>query len=195
MIASSAFYRIAIVSLCFASRLLSATTGDKIESATDSTFQSAMADALKLQEDTAAAVAGQREKADAALMRIKAMNSPSGLRMADHDADFAFSASAIGQRLIGLQKRTDALTFFSAAEQALALAVARMPDSSTQDKAMLLQQLAYLRGHYLDQPAQAQRDFEEAIKLRPDDEWLRRARDSFANEHADLNRTTGTDKK
>jgi hypothetical protein len=159
---------------------------DKLPLDADKTYEQAFSEGLKLQDDTASAVAKGAEKTDAAISRIKALDSPSGLRMADRNGDFAVAAIGIGERLRGLGKNTDAFTFFAEAEKALVLVIAKVPDSSAQEKAMFLHNLAFIRGYHLGQASQAKKDFDAAIKLKPDDVSLRRSRGNFLNEHAEL---------
>jgi hypothetical protein len=145
----------------------------------------AMTDAVKLRADTAVAVANGNETAAAAINRLKAVDSPSGLKT-DHDADFAFAAMDVGQRLVATRKVAEAEMFFQEAEKSLAIVVAKTPDADAANKAMLLQNLAFIRGNYLNKAVQARADIEAAIKLQPDDKNLQRFRDSLAKDQADV---------
>ena len=102
----------------------------------------------------------------------------------DADADFAFAMVDIGQRLIALKKPVEAEIMFVAAEKSLSGLISRTPDKEAQIKAMLLQQIGFIRGHYLNEADQAAKDLSEAVRLQPDDIYLQRSRDALANEHA-----------
>lgn len=176
----------AILALSISTEMLSATVGDKADSGNVTSFQQSLTDGLKLQDDTAAAVAAGKENAETAILRVKGVDSPSGMKLTDHDGDFALAAIGIGNRLRGLDRTAEALKFFGEAERALVVAVAKISDTSPHEKAMLLQHLAYIRGFFLDKAAQAKKDFDAAIQLQPKDEWLQRLRDDFLSAHADL---------
>ncbi|MDE2107502.1 MAG: hypothetical protein KGL39_60470 [Patescibacteria group bacterium] len=107
----------------------------------------AMGDGMQLRGDMAGTVASGSEKPGAAIARLKANASPSGLKI-DHDADFAFAAIDVGKRLIAAGKATEAEQFFLEAEKSLSLVVGKTPDTSAQDKAMFLEKLAWIRRRY-----------------------------------------------
>jgi hypothetical protein len=173
--------------LCLSSSLVSApATGGATETSIAASFQQTLADGLKLQDETASAVATGKETPVAAISRLKSLHSVSGLKIADRNGEFAMAAIGVGQRLRGLKKATEALAFFAEAEKALVLVITKMPDSADQEKAMFLQNLAFIQGYYLGEAQQAKRAFDAAIKLQPKDEWLRSCRDGFLNAHAEL---------
>jgi hypothetical protein len=121
----------------------------------------------------------------AAVDRLKGLSSPTGLKI-DRDADFAFAAMDLGQRLIAAGKADAAVLFFQAAETSLVLLVTRTPDTQPQAKAQYLENLAFIRGNYLNEAAQARLDIEQAIALRPDDTHLQEARRNLARDHAEF---------
>ncbi len=149
-----------------------ATAGDKTA-----------ADALKLRSDIANAVFGGDTQPDAALGQLRAATAPSGLQV-DPDADFAYAAIDVGQRLIVLGKPVEAEKFFQAAELSLVPLVARPANAPT--KAQYLRKLSLIRGNYLNKADQAKADLEQAIALQPDDKGLQRARQVLADSHAPI---------
>ena len=143
-----------------------------------------LTDALELRADMAEAVKQKAETPEAALARLKAHASPSGLKL-DRDADFAFAAIDVGQRLIAASKPDEAESFFLEAEKSLEAVIKMTPDTAARDKAMLLQNLAFIHGHYLDKASQAKTDIDQAIALQPGDTYLQKMRDSLAKGKAE----------
>lgn len=80
----------------------------------------AQGDALKLRADTVDAITGGGEKSEAVLVRLKAHASPSGLKL-DADADFAYAAIDLGQRLLAAGRPEEAEIFFKQGEKSLDL--------------------------------------------------------------------------
>ncbi len=138
--------------------------------------------ALALREDTVKAVREKRDTVGGALARLKVQASPSGLRL-DRDADFAFAAIDVGQRLVASGDPESAEPFFREAENALAAALNRTPDSAARDKAAFLQKRAWVRSRFLGMPKEARADLEAAIVLRPDDKHLHYQREQVVTEH------------
>lgn len=136
---------------------------------------------LKLREDAVAKVTAGSEKPDAVVARLKIHASPFGLKL-DPDADFSFAAIDVGQRLVAKGKYTEAEIFFAEAEIALVRVIAKTPDKSAKDKAMLLQHLSLVRSEYLNKRVQAKEDIEAAIKLQPDEKYFQGFRDQLAND-------------
>ncbi len=97
----------------------------------------------------------------------------SGLQL-DKDADFAYAAIDVGRRLMGAEQPGAAVVFFQAAEPALAQAANRAPQAA--EKAGHLQNLATIRAEYLGKQVQARADMDEAMRLQPNDEYLRQSR-------------------
>jgi len=143
-----------------------------------------MTGALKLREDLTAAVAGGRETPVAAIARLKASATSSGLNLPG-EANLALAAIDVGHRLIALHQPAEAEEFFKAAEGAL-VAAAKLADASNLEKVRYLQQLASIRAEYLGAPAQAKADIEAAIALRPDDEGLRTTRRLIAGGNREI---------
>lgn len=134
---------------------------------------------IKLRSDTASGVAIGDEKPAAAIARLQAHESPSGLQI-DHDADVGFALIDVGQRLIAERKPIEAEEFFQAAEKLLEAAVKKTPDTAARDKAMFLQNLGFIRSNYLNKGAQAWADLDSAVKLQPDDKYFKESRDRLA---------------
>ncbi len=138
------------------------------------------AQVIKLRGDTATAVAKGEEKPAAAIARLQAHESPSGLQI-DHDADVGFALIDVGQRLLAERKPVEAEKFFQAAEKLLEAAVKKTPDTAARDKAMFLQNLGFIRSNYLNKGTQAWADLDSAVKLLPDDTYLKESRDRLAD--------------
>lgn len=145
-------------------------------------------DPLNFRSDMAVKISSGAEASDAAVIRLKAQTGPSGLQI-DPDAEFAFAAIDIGQRLISLGKPAAAESFFKAAEQSLDALVKRTADAQVHDKAQYLRKLSLIRGNYLNEAAQAKLDIEQALALQPGDKGLLRAQQNLANSHAPLSIT------
>ena len=169
---------------CRAGILLLALSLPGILSAQSVPTLQTMNEALKLRSDMAAAIVQGSEKPAAALTRLRGQASPSGLKT-DAAADFGFAAIDMGHRLIAAGKPAEAELFFQAAEKSLMMFLRKTPDTEAQQKAQCLQQLAFIRGRYLNNPAQARADLEQAITLLPDDKTLQAARDHLASERAE----------
>lgn len=144
-----------------------------------------LADGLKLRSDAVASIASGESKPEQVIERLKLDGSPTGLKL-DPDADFALAAIDVGQRLVTLKKPAEAEKFFHEAERSLEQVLRKTPDSASQDKALLLRKLAFIRSQYLNKVAQAKSDIEQAIKLQPDDKGLKRAKEMLPNDSAEL---------
>jgi hypothetical protein len=130
-------------------------------------------EAAALRSEIAAGVAAGTITPVAALARLKAAESPSGLKLAaGKDADAAFAAIDIGQRLARRGKPVEAGQFFMAAEEALERA-AQTVNRQGRDRAMILQKLALIRSRYLGKMDQARTDIREAITLAPENKSMR----------------------
>lgn len=138
--------------------------------------------ALQLREEAAGAVRAKKEMPEAALAKLRAHPSPSGLKI-DRDADFALAAIDVGQRLISDGDPQAAEKFFQAAEKALDAAIKKTSDAEADAKALFLRKRAWVRSNFLGKPRDALRDLESALALRPDDLQARRARERLAKEH------------
>lgn len=144
-----------------------------------------MSEALKLRQDAVKAIKAKTDNADKTITKLKAHASPSGLKI-DKDADFAFAAIDIGQRLLSEGEEKEAEKLFKEAEKSLDAVVKRLPDTAPREKAMYLAKLALIRGKFLNKAREAKADIEAAITLQPDDEYLKQSRDQLASENAQL---------
>lgn len=138
--------------------------------------------AQKLRADAATAVKEKKDTPERAVSFLKAQASPSGLKI-DRDADFAFAAIDVGQRLIALGDPESAEKFFREAEKALSAAVKKTPDSAARDKAAFLQKLALVRGRFLNKAKEAKADLDTAIALQPGDRHLEEQLDLLISQH------------
>lgn len=143
-----------------------------------------MQDGLTLRNDAAAAIIKGSEKSAAAVARLKAHGSPSGLKL-DRDADFAFAAIDVGQRLLAAGKAAEAEDFFREAEKSLDKVLKKTPDSAANDKVQFLSALAMIRSCYLNNAPQAKADIDAARKLKPGDKHLESLRGTLGKEHGD----------
>lgn len=144
-----------------------------------------MSDAIKLRSDLAGAVVSGHTQPEAALARLRADKSPSGLKL-PVEADFAYAAIDVGQRLLVAGRAAEAEKFFQEAEKSLDQLVKRTADAQAKDKAQFLKHLSFIRGNFLNKATQAKADIEQAVALQPEDKGLRRARQSLANTRAPI---------
>jgi tetratricopeptide (TPR) repeat protein len=145
----------------------------------------ALTDAVKLRSDMADNVVKGLETSDAAIGRLRTLDSPSGLKIGG-DFDFALAAIDVGLRLIPAGKPVAAGQFFQEAESSLIAALKNTPDAQTRDRAELLKHLAFIRGFYLGNAAQARVDIEQAIALQPDNKHLQEVRNNLARGNAEI---------
>jgi hypothetical protein len=145
----------------------------------------ALTAACQMRADMVAGIVKGTEKPDAALARLKRLSSPMGFSI-DPEAELGYAAIDIGHRLLSAGKPVEAEIFFKAAEQPLAAAVKKTPETQPRDKAQFLQQLALIRGRYLNNAVQAKADIEQAIVLQPKDEGLQQNRAQLARDHGRL---------
>jgi hypothetical protein len=130
-----------------------------------------LGESLKFRADLAAGVAAGTEDAEAALERLQAQASPTGLKI-NADADLAYAATDVGHRLIALGKPTPAEVFFRAAELSFTTVISRTADTAAREKVQYLQTRAVLRTNYLAKLAEGRADLDEALRLAPDDKHL-----------------------
>ena len=156
-----------------------------VEAQTDS-LPGALRDAIKLREDMAGAIAAGGQKADEALLQLKAQPSLFG----DSDASLALAAADVGQRLWAAGKAAEAGVFLRAAEASLAQKIDRTPDASAPEKAQYLAMRAFLRARHLNEAALAKADLDAAEKLAPNDPYLTSLRSSLASDKAEQFRDT-----
>ena len=144
-----------------------------------------LAEAITLRQDLTAAILKGDERPATAMARLRGHASPSGLKV-DREADFALAAIDVGQRLLCVGKGTEAEQFFLAAEKSLILAIGNTKDKEAQEKALYLQQLAFIRANFLNETEAAFDDLESAIQLQPDDKQLRDMKQNFARDKAEF---------
>lgn len=144
-----------------------------------------MADAATLRAGSADAIVRGSAKPAETIAKLKGTPNASGLKI-DSDADFAFAALDVGQRLIAAGKPTEAEAFFREAEKSLEKMVKKTPDTAESEKVQYLSKLALIRANYLNNATQAKADLDAAKILRPDDKYLASLRDSLGSEHGDV---------
>jgi hypothetical protein len=145
----------------------------------------AMADAVSLRADIAGRIANGSANPVASVAKLLTTARASGLKI-EADADFAFAAVDIGERLIASGKNLGAELFFREAEKALDRLVKKTPDTAPAEKAQYLSALARIRINFLNNPVQAKADLDAALKLRPADKFLGDLRSSLGSEHGDV---------
>jgi hypothetical protein len=99
--------------------------------------------------------------------------TPSPLQI-DPDTDFSLAAISIGEQLTAYGKYEAAQPFFAAAEPVLVNVSKRV--LSTNEQALCLKTLAWIRSRYLNELAQAKLDIEAAYQLNPADKNLQALR-------------------
>lgn len=144
--------------------------------------KSELALAVKLREESALEVREKKTAPEASLAKLKAHNSPAGLKI-DRDAEFALAAIDVGQRLIASGEPEAAVKFFREAEKSLSQLIKKTPDSAAQTKAAYLQKLAFLRSRFLNRPKEAKADLDAALVLRPNDQQLKKEKERLVIEH------------
>lgn len=155
------------------------------EAQTDS-LPGPLRDAIKLREVMAAAITAGSQKADEALLQLKAQPALFG----DSDTSLALAAADVGQRLWVAGKAAEAGVFFKAAEGSLSRKIDRTPDASAPEKAQHLAMRAFLRARHLSEAALAKADLDLAQKLVPDDPYLASLRSNLASDKAEQFRDT-----
>jgi len=136
-----------------------------------------MADALKLRSDMATAITQGNQSVDVAIGQLRTSLSPSGLQI-DPDADFAFAAIDLGQRLLANKRPAEAEQFFHEAETSLLLMVGKTPDSAAAE------QLARIQIRYLNKVVEGKADLDAAVKLQPTDKNLQGIRSELLKDKA-----------
>jgi hypothetical protein len=142
-----------------------------------------MADALKLRSDMATAITQGNQSVDVAIGQLRTSLSPSGLQI-DPDADFAFAAIDLGQRLLANKRPAEAEQFFHEAETSLLLMVGKTPDSAAAEKVKYWQQLARIQIRYLNKVVEGKADLDAAVKLQPTDKNLQGIRSELLKDKA-----------
>jgi hypothetical protein len=139
--------------------------------------------ALAFREALAGAVIGGTTKPADAIAQLKAYPDASGLGI-NPDADFAYAAIDIGQRLISAGKPAEAGPLFAVAETALDALIQRTPDANAREKAEYLCRVALVRWKYLRNVRQAKRDLDRAILLPGADSYRKQARENLLRSNA-----------
>jgi hypothetical protein len=125
----------------------------------------------------AALAAGERKPVDA-LNELRGRSDLMGLGLPEAQ-DRSAALLDVGHRLLASGHPEAAEPFFIAAENALGEAIAQLSVDEAAVKAQLLAQRAFVRDNYLNMPGEAAADLEAAVKLQPDDQRLRRKRDTL----------------
>ncbi|MDB6169687.1 MAG: hypothetical protein JWM88_2551 [Verrucomicrobia bacterium] len=141
--------------------------------------------AMKVRSEMAARIMNGTEKPPEALIRLRTLDSPSGLAI-DPDASLAYAARDIGNRLLSAGKRVEAEEFFRESEKALTTVIDRTPAQSSRERADLLSSRARLRAEYLNEAIAARADIDEAIQLVPDDAALKQLRAVLASSRSEF---------
>ncbi len=144
-----------------------------------------MAAALAFREALAGAVIRGAESSTEAIAQLKARPDASGMGT-NPDADFAYAAIDIGQRLISAGKPAEAGKFFVAAEAALDALIQRTPDANAGAKAEYLCRIALVRWKYLNKVRQAKQDLDRAILLPGADAWRKQERENLLRSNAEF---------
>lgn len=151
--------------------IVSLTASSALRAETNKTSNSS-ADAAQVRADLVSSLVKGIDSADSGLDRLKSLASPSGLNV-DHDADVAFAAIDVGQRLLVERKPAIAEIFFREADRSLTAVIERTSDQSARDKAQYLSARAHVRAKFLGQVTDARADIDAALALQPDDAYLK----------------------
>lgn len=133
--------------------------------------------ALKFREQLATDVVAGVILPAHALKLLQQKPNASGLEVGPA-TDLGYAALDLGHRLLALRHPDLAEPFFQMAEEGFAQAANQEPQA--RGKAHLLQQLAHVRANYLNKPAQARADIDEAIRLQPGNKALAETRAALA---------------
>ena len=96
----------------------------------------------------------------------------------------------VGHRLAAANKPAEAESFFRETEKSLTTMIQKTPDNAARDKAQYLSARANIRARYLSEAVAAKTDIDEAIRLRPDDAYLKQLRVVLASERAEFFKAT-----
>lgn len=129
--------------------------------------------AQALRRDLAAAVASSRISPEDAVVQLRASSAPAGLG-ADAEAELAFAAIDVGQRLLVAGKPGAAELFFREAEASLGAIIPKTADQASPQKVQYLARRAFIRANYLNKAKEARADLDEGLRLAPNDKGLLR---------------------
>jgi hypothetical protein len=139
------------------------------------------AQSLRLHAELASGVRGKSMSVEQALAKLRADSETeeSGLHP---QAAFGLAALNVAMSLVAVGEPGIAEEFFQSAERSLDIAVNGTDDRRAPEKAMLLEQLAFVRQNYLNKKAAALGDLDRAIGLLPNERVLQQRRNKLAGE-------------
>jgi hypothetical protein len=158
--------------------------------AEESAAMKTMQAALKFRAEMAMAVGKNAEAPQSALKRLRDSGAASGMAVG-RDADLGYAALDVGHKLLAIGRPDAAEVFFRAAELAFEQVANRTPRAQAREKAQYLQKLALVRGNFLNKPAQAKADIDDAILLQPEDKSLEQSRRQLARGRGEQFKRTG----
>lgn len=136
--------------------------------------------ARNYRQDMAVAVAQNTETAKDAIKRLRKEVRENGKAHASGEAQLAPLAEDIAQRLLAMERPDAAEAFFKLAEEDYEQATKRMTRGQRGKKVGYLKNLAGLRIKRLGKIKEAEANLDEAIRLAPEDEALKKHRRKLA---------------
>lgn len=150
--------------------------------------EGALVAAINLRVEVTGAIIQNGDNIELALGRLRDHESPTGLGL-DRETEFALAAVDVGQRLLAAGHAEEAEQVFAEAENSLGTALEqRAKDASPAERANLLRKRAFIRTQFLGKGELASADFDEAIRLVPDDPSIVRQRNQLLNTDGSVNR-------
>lgn len=140
-----------------------------------------LARAAALRADLAQRIITGMDKPETVAERLKSERSPVGLEL-DVRTERGLAAVDIGHRLVAAGRPEAGEVLFKAAEEAFGEALGALPErDSGGQKALIFEKRAQIRAEFLGKIDSAKADFDEALRLRPDDRRLQNLRDTVLN--------------
>lgn len=140
-----------------------------------------LARAAALRAELAHRIITGMDKPETVAERLKSERSPVGLDL-DVRTERGLAAVDIGHRLVAAGRPEAGEVLFKAAEEAFGEALAALPErDSGGQKALLFEKRGQIRAEFLGKIDSAKTDFDEALRLRPDDRRLQSLRDTVLN--------------